>query len=90
MSANGRYALLRTYSDVHLYDAKTWKAHALARDSTQQQGESIALERSQRSFLIGSEGANSALIRMPLTLPRRQRSRTPTANAEPDHGSAAD
>ncbi|VXB67132.1 hypothetical protein [Aeromicrobium sp. 9AM] len=70
VSANGRFALLRTYSDVHLYDAKTWKLTRSHETPPQPQGESIALERSQKSFLIGSEGANSALIRVALTLPK--------------------
>jgi len=76
MSANGRYALLRTYSNVHLYDAKTWKSIRSAETPPQPQGESIAIEPNQKSFLIGSEGADSALIRIPLTLPK-------TADDEP-------
>lgn len=83
MSANGRFALLRSYSDVHLYDAKTWKSIRSHETPPQPQGESIAIERSQKSFLIGSEGANSALIRIPLTLPKAEPSATPTPSAKP-------
>ena len=83
MSANGRFALLRSYSDVHLYDAKTWKSIRSHETPPQPQGESIAIERSQKSFLIGSEGANSALIRIPLTLPKAVPSATPTPSAKP-------
>lgn len=78
MSADGRFALVRTYNDAYLYDARTWKlirSHATPR---QPQGESIAIERSQKSYLIGSEGANSALIRIPLTLPRAKPAAKPT------------
>lgn len=90
MSADGRYALLRTNNDVHLYDAKTWKA--LRSDATPplEQGESIAIERSQRSYLIGTEGENSPLIRMPLTLEAAANPATPTATAEPATPAAAD
>ena len=82
MSANGRFALVRTYSDVHLYDAKTWKSIRSHRTPPQPQGESIAIERTQKSYLIGSEGANSALIRIPLTLPKVATPK-PTAKAKP-------
>jgi hypothetical protein len=81
MSADGRFALLRTYSDVHLYDAKTWKPIRSHETPPQPQGESIAIERSQKSFLIGSEGANSALIRLPLTLPVAKPAATPAPSA---------
>jgi hypothetical protein len=78
MSADGRFALVRTYSDVHLYDARTWKLIRSHETPAQPQGESIAIEPSQKSFLIGSEGANSALIRVPLTLPEAKAAATPT------------
>ena len=81
MSANGRFALIRTYSDVHLYDAKTWKSIRSHKTPAQPQGESIAIDRSQKSFLIGSEGANSALIRIPLTLPKAEPVATPKPTA---------
>ncbi|MEV7398717.1 hypothetical protein [Aeromicrobium sp. NPDC092404] len=71
MSSDGRYALLRTYSDVHLYDARTWQQIRSAETPPQPQGESIAIERSQTSFLIGSEGTGSALLRIPLTFPTK-------------------
>jgi hypothetical protein len=69
MSADGRHALLRTYSDVDVYDAKSWKTLRSDVTPSQPQGESIAIERSQKSYLIGSEGADSELIRMPVTVP---------------------
>ena len=83
MSADGRFALLRTYSDVHLYDAKTWKQIRSHETPPQPQGESIAIERSQKSFLIGSEGANSALIRIALTLPKAKPAATPAPSKTP-------
>jgi hypothetical protein len=96
MSADGRFALLRTYSDIHLYDARTRKQIRSQPAPPQPQGESIALERSQKSFLIGSEGADSALIRVPLTLPKTSEPKptaTPTAGrptAKDDNHDAGD
>lgn len=69
LTSDGRYALLRTYATVYLYDASTWELVRSHQTPSQPQGESLAIERSGRSFLIGSEGADSALIRLPLTLP---------------------
>lgn len=90
MSADGRYALLRSYSDAYLYDATTWKPIRSAPTPAQAQGESIAFERSQKSYLIGSEGANSALIRIPLTLPKAEVVPTPTAKPTKQAGSTKD
>lgn len=70
VSADGRYALVRTYSDVDRYDTTSWTLLGSEPTPSQPQGESIAIERSQKSYLIGSEGANSALIRVPLTVPK--------------------
>jgi hypothetical protein len=83
MSADGRYALVRTYTDVSLYDARGWKLIRSHETPSQPQGESIAIERSQHSYLIGSEGENSALIRIPLTLPEPEvtATRTPRSDA---------
>lgn len=78
MSADGRYALVRTYTDVSLYDARSWELIRSHETPSQPQGESIAIERSQHSYLIGSEGASSALIRIPLTLPEPKITATPT------------
>ncbi|MEJ7633715.1 hypothetical protein [Aeromicrobium sp.] len=89
LTADGRYALLRTYTSVLLYDATTWKLISSDEASRQPQGESIAIERSGRSFLIGSEGAGSTLIRMPLTLPTPQASSGP-ATPDPGRGQPSD
>jgi hypothetical protein len=86
MSADGRYALLRSYTEVFLYDARTWKLVRSHKTPSQPQGESIAIEPPGRSFRIGSEGANSALIRMPLTLPKS--TATPSATPTPTNKKA--
>jgi hypothetical protein len=67
LTTSGRYALLRTYNQVIVYDARTWEVVRSEVAPVQKQGESIAIERSGRSFLLGSEGVDSPLIRMPLT-----------------------
>lgn len=88
MSADGRYALLRSYSDAYLYDATTWKPIRSAQTPAQKQGESIAIERSQKSFLIGHEGANSELIRVPLTLEGAEPAK-PSPKPEPTKAAAS-
>ncbi len=90
MSADGRYALLRTNNDVHLYDAKTWKGIRSDATPPLEQGESIAIERSQKSYLIGTEGEESPLIRMPLTLEPAANPATPAATADPATSSDTD
>jgi hypothetical protein len=90
MSADGRHALLRTYSDVHLYDAKSWKALRTDTTPAQPQGESIAIEQSQKSYLIGSEGASSELIRMPLALATASTPAPPRATSGPAKTSGSD
>ncbi|MDX6231289.1 MAG: hypothetical protein QOH68_240, partial [Nocardioidaceae bacterium] len=87
VSADGRYALLRTYNDVDMYDATSWKTLRSDVTPSQPQGESIAIERSQKSYLIGSEGADSELIRMPLTVSTPA---PPTTTDEPAETSATD
>jgi hypothetical protein len=90
VSADGRYALLRTYSDVDMYDAKSWKRLRSDVTPSQPQGESIAIERSQKSYLIGSEGADSELIRMPLTVPTASTPAPPTTTDGPAETPATD
>jgi hypothetical protein len=96
LTADGRHALLRTYATVHLYDAASWKLVRSHSTPPQKQGESLAIERSGRSFLLGSEGTASTLIRMPLTLPAKptprpssSAGRTPAA-AQPDSAEGDD
>ncbi len=59
---SGRYALVRTYGDVRLFSTTTWKQMGRIKVPSQQQGESIAAENG--SFLIGTEGRPSPMIRV--------------------------
>jgi hypothetical protein len=65
-TSDGRWALLRTNDDVWVYDTKTWKPVRRLEGPDLAQGESIAVEPGDRSVLLGSEGKNSPIVRMPL------------------------
>ena len=78
---DGREVLVRNYLDAQVRDADTWK---LIRNDVlpdQQLGESIALEPSGRSYLIGSEGGDSALLRIRFDPHAVTPSPTPDADA---------
>lgn len=68
-TADGRFALLRSYTAAYVVDIATWRSVSSEQLPSQPQGESIAIEQQGRSFLIGSEGERSALIRVPFTVP---------------------
>ena len=59
---SGRYALVRSYGGVRLFDTNSWKQVDSIDVPSQQQGESIAGEVG--SFLIGTEGRPSPIIRV--------------------------
>ncbi|MDQ3158284.1 MAG: hypothetical protein M3Q98_16450 [Actinomycetota bacterium] len=63
-SHDGRYALLRTTIALHVFDAADW--HPIRKQSlpVQEQGETLAMEPGGKSFLIGSEGEDSQLLRL--------------------------
>ena len=61
---DGTQALIRTRSAVHLFDPKTWSEIGLLSVPEVEQGESIAMDPDGKSFIIGSEGKNSPLIRV--------------------------
>jgi hypothetical protein len=63
---DGRWALLRTQDDVWVYDPKTWQPVDRFDTPDLQQGESITVERGDRTVLLGSEGENSPILRVPL------------------------
>jgi hypothetical protein len=73
---DGRF-VLRTYVDLRVYDRP---GHEVARVPLpdQQQGESVAVEPSGRSVLVGSEGRNSPVYRVALPA-----SAVPAASASP-------
>lgn len=88
-SDDGSRVVLRNYAKAYLIDPADWSVLREVDLPDQPQGESIAIEASARSVLIGSEGADSAIIRVPvdLTIPAHQTPPTPpatSASTDPD------
>jgi hypothetical protein len=61
---DGRYVLARGPVSVEVHEAATWKLVHAEVIPTLELGESITVERSGRSYLIGSEGSESPLVRI--------------------------
>ncbi|MCW2769445.1 MAG: hypothetical protein JWR27_878 [Aeromicrobium sp.] len=81
---DGRYVVARDYGAAHVLDAKTYTQVARLPLPDSEQGETLAMEATGRSFLIGSEGKGSALVRVPFTEPTQS-----TATARPTVTTAA-
>lgn len=64
VTADGRYALVRGAVQVEVRDMRTWKLVHADVIPMLQQGETITMEASGTSYLIGSEGAESPLVRI--------------------------
>ncbi|MET1038523.1 MAG: hypothetical protein ABW075_09625, partial [Aeromicrobium sp.] len=77
---DGKHVIARDYSRAHLLDAGTWETVSSTDLPPVEQGETLATEAGGRSYLVGSEGVGSPLIRIPLTLPAA----APQESAEPD------
>ena len=78
--------LVRNYSVAQVRDAKTWDLIRTDVLPAQQLGETIALEPSERSYLIGSEGLNSTLLRIAF----HTDAATPSPTTAPDAPAAGD
>ena len=63
---SGQWAVLRTEDDLWLYDPTTWHAVGQAETPKLEKGESVTVERGDQTVLLGSEGENSPLVRVPL------------------------
>lgn len=63
-SPDGSAIAVRTYVTVHDVDPETWKVRSSTRLPDQKQGETIAFEGDGSTYLIGSEGAQSSLLRL--------------------------
>ena len=63
---SGQWAVLRTEEDLWLYDPTTWEAVGQADTPKLEQGESVTVERGDQTVLLGSEGENSPIVRVPL------------------------
>ena len=82
-AADGRHVLVRNYALAEVRDAQTWDLVRTDVLPDQQLGESIALEDSERSYLIGSEGLGSSLLRIVF----RTDAATPSPTTTPDASS---
>jgi len=88
---DGRHAVLRTYVGIHVFDARDW--HLIRGDSLpdQKQGETLAMESAGKSILIGSEGRDSQLLRLPFSAEAEAEAptaTTPTATPAPGKASS--
>src|SRR5699024_8067299 len=81
---DGRRVVLRTYGSAVVYDASTWDELWSDDLPPQPQGESLTVEPDGDSFLIGSEGSPSTVLR--LDLPEPERTQKPQTR-ERDHES---
>lgn len=64
-TTDGSQALIRTRDAAYVFDPQTWQEVRVLSVPPVKQGESIAMDPSGRSFIIGSEGKDSPLIRVP-------------------------
>ncbi len=63
-SADGSRALVRSYTSLYLLDPTDWSVLNTVPTPYQEQGETLTAEKS--SVLVGSEGKDSELIRIPI------------------------
>jgi hypothetical protein len=83
-TSDGLHVLVRSYTVAQVRDAETWDLIRTDVLPQQQLGETIALEDSERSYLIGSEGLNSSLMRIAFSTDTA----TPSPTAAPDESNA--
>lgn len=77
-TTDGRHVVARDYGSAYVLDATTWETVSSTRLPSVEQGETLAAEADGRTFLVGSEGEDSPLIRVAITTP------TPEAPAVTD------
>lgn len=80
---DGERALLRTYGDVREVEPGTWAEERQIATPAMEQSESLGVERGGSTFLIGSEGESSPLIRMTVPTGDPVPTATPTPTATP-------
>ena len=85
-TADGRHVLVRSYTVAEVRDAGTWDLIRTDVLPSQQLGETVALEDPERSYLIGSEGLNSTLLRIAF----HTDAATPSPTTAPDASSTGD
>lgn len=84
-TTDGAYAVLRNYGSIYVLDPKSWSVLHSEDSPAEPQGEAITAEASGRSFLVGSEGQNSELIRVAYVKPTPAKSSTHSDNPSTDH-----
>lgn len=88
---SGSQALIRTGEAVHVFDPETWTEVERLTVPEVENGESISVEPGGESFIIGSEGENSPLIRVAYASDAEPTSTpTPTPTAQPDEDADGD
>jgi hypothetical protein len=68
VTPDGKYAVVRTGTQAVVYDLDTWAVRGVTRLPAERQGEGLTLEPSGTSYLIDSEGANTPLLRVSLSV----------------------
>lgn len=63
---SGQWALLRTEDDLWVFNPETWDAVSRLETPEMEKGESVTVERGDRAVLLGTEGANSPIVRLAL------------------------
>ena len=81
--------VVRTYLSVEVLDRETYESKARARLPFQPQGESLAVSMADDALLIGSEGAQSRVLRVPIPstieeVPPAEAVPPPSPTPEPD------
>ena len=80
---SGSQALIRTGEAVYVFDPETWSEVERLSVPEVENGESIAMEPGGGSFIIGSEGDNSPLIRVTFESDQEPAEATPTPTPSP-------
>ncbi len=83
---DGRRIVLRTYGSAVVYDASSWDELWSDALPSQPQGETLTVAPDGESFLIGTEGVPSTILRV--ELPQTDPVEESTAQAETDDGAA--
>jgi hypothetical protein len=86
---DGAYAVLRNYGSIYILDPKTWAVLHSEDSPAEPQGEAITAEASGHSFLVGSEGQSSELIRVPYVRPVTSKPAVATPSASSSDGSGS-
>lgn len=66
---DGRFVVARDYSEAYVLDPVTWQIVTSMDLPPADQGETLAMEASGSSYLVGSEGTGSTLVRVPFAAP---------------------